>query len=263
MRPLLEDPALKPAKADIVASVERFRDLLAVADSSPLFSLTTAEQVQTKLQHLNTGADQVPGLLVMHLDDTVGGDVDPARERVVVLINATDAPQSYTVAQLAQKGLTLSAVQAAGADPVVKGATFANGTFTVPARTTAVFEERSTLQVEVRVRPGDGANVVNPKSAQVDIAVLSQDGFDPVADVDRGSLRFGRTGLEDSVRRCRAGDDYDGDGVDDLLCTVRVRDTGLAAGDTGLLLRGSTADGLRLAGRATVTTVPAWGKTPR
>ena len=108
MRPLLADPALKPAKADIVASVERFRDLLAVADSSPLFCLTTAEQVQTKLQHLNTGKDQVPGLLVMHLDDTVGGDVDPARERVVVLVNATDAPQSYTVAQLAQKGLTLS-----------------------------------------------------------------------------------------------------------------------------------------------------------
>ena len=260
MAPLLADPALKPAKADIVASVERFRDLLAVADSSPLFSLTTAEQVQTKLQHLNTGADQIPGLLVMHLDDTVGDDVDPARERVVVLINATDAPQSYTVAQLAQKGLTLSAVQAAGADPVVKGATFADGTFTVPARTTAVFEERSTLQVEVRVRPGDGANVVNPRSAQVEIAVLSQDGFDPVADVDRGSLRFGATGLEDSVRRCRAGDDYDGDGVDDLRCTVRVRDTGLVPGATGLLLRGSTADGLRLAGRASVTTVPAWDR---
>jgi hypothetical protein len=47
MRPLLEDPALKPSRADIVASVERFRDLLAVADSSPLFSMTTAEQIQT------------------------------------------------------------------------------------------------------------------------------------------------------------------------------------------------------------------------
>ena len=58
------------------------------------------------------------------------------------------------------------------------------------------------------------------------------------------------------MRRCRAGDDDDGDGVDDLRCTVRLRDTGLAAGDTGLLLRGSTVDGLRLAGRATVTTVP-------
>ena len=44
------------------------------------------------------------------------------------------------------------------------------------------------------MRPGDGANVVNPKSAQVDIAVLSQAGFDPVADVDRDSLRFGAHG---------------------------------------------------------------------
>ena len=263
MRPLLEDPALKPAKADIVASVERFRDLLRVADSSPLFSLTTAEQVQEKLQHLNTGADQIPGLLVMHLDDTVGDDVDPARERVVVLINATDAPQSYTVAQLAQKGLTLSAVQAAGADPVVKGATFAGGTFTVPARTTAVFEERSTLEVQVRVRPGNGTDVVNTRSGQVQVAVLSQDGFDPVTDLDVDALRFGVTGLEDSVLTCRPGRDYDGDGGVDLLCQVRVRDTGLSPGDTRLQLRGSTVDGVRVAGTASVTTEPPRGRPGR
>ncbi len=256
MRPLLADPALKPAKGDIVASVERFRDLLAVADSSPLFSLTTAEQVQQKLQHLNTGKDQIPGLLVMHLDDTVGADVDPARERIVVLINATDAPQSYTVAQLAAKGLTLSQVQAAGADPVVKGATFAGGTFTVPARTTAVFEERSTLQVEVRVRPGDGAAVVNLRAAQVPVAILSQDGFDPVADLDRGSLRLGVRGREDSLRRCRAGRDYDGDGVVDLLCQMRIRESAVGPGTTSLLLRGTTRDGVRIAGTASVTTVP-------
>ena len=188
-----------------MASVERFRDLLAVADSSPLFPLDdgragAAEAVASS----NTGPDQVPGLLVMHLDDTVGADLDPARERHrrAHQRDATTA-QSYTVAQLAAKGLTLSSVQAAEADPVVKGASFANGTFTVPARTTAVFEERSTLQVDVRVQRGDGANVVNTRAAQVPLAVLSQDGFDPVADLDLGSLRFGRTGLEDSVRRCR------------------------------------------------------------
>ncbi len=161
MRPLLEDPALKPTQADIEASVERFRDLLTVADSSPLFSMTTAEQVKAKLQYLNSGADQIPGLIVMHLDDTVGGDLDPARERVVVVFNATDAAQSYTVEQLADAGLRLSPVQAGGSDPVVKGATFADGTFTVPARTTAVFEEPSGLSVQVQVRPDNGEAAVD------------------------------------------------------------------------------------------------------
>jgi hypothetical protein len=199
----------------------------------------------------------------MHLDDTVGEDLDPARERVVVLINATDSAQSYTVAQLAQRGLSLSAVQAGGADPVVKGARFANGTFTVPARTTAVFEERSTLQVDVRVRPGNGTDFVHTRSGRVPVAVLSSDGFDPVADLDLDSLRFGTTGREDSTRRCRAGRDYDGDGVVDLLCQVRVRDTGLSPGDTELLLRGSTRDGVRIAGTATVTTEPRRGRPGR
>jgi hypothetical protein len=73
------------------------------------------------------------------------------------------------------------------------------------------------------------------------------------------SLRFGTTGLKDSVRQCPAGRDYDGDGVVDLLCQVRVRDTGISPGDTELLLRGSTVDGVGVEGAATVTTVPAAG----
>jgi hypothetical protein len=202
-----------------VASVERFRDLLAVADSSPLFSLTTAAQVQEKLSYLNTGAGQLPGLLVMHLDDTVGEDVDPARERVVVLINATDSPQTYTAVQLATAGLTLSSVQAGGADPVVKGATFANGTFTVPARTTAVFEERSPCRSRCACGPVTGrASSTSGRAGPV--AVLSQDGFDPVADLDRGSLRFGVRGP--SRTRCAgAGPGATTTGTASSTCSAR------------------------------------------
>jgi hypothetical protein len=50
------------------------------------------------------------------------------------------------------------------------------------------------------------------------------------------------------------------DGVVDLRCQVSVRDTGLVPGDTSLLLRGSTVDGLRVEGSGTVTTVPAWDR---
>jgi hypothetical protein len=254
MIPLLEDPALKPGQADIEASVERFRNLLTVAQSSPLFSLTTAEQVQEKLSYLDDS--EVPGLIVMHLDDTVGEPVDPQLDAVVTVFNATDAQQVWTAEELADAGLVLSPVQAGGADPVVKGATFVDGTFTVPARTTAVFVEPTapaSITVEAKVR-----GVVNPKSRGVlKVTILSQDGFDPVADVDVDSLRVGVTGDEDSVVGCRAGKDVDRDGVMDLVCTVRVSRTGLASGDTQLLVTGTTVGGAELDATVSIRTTPA------
>ena len=142
MEPLLADPDLQPSSEDITDSVRRFRDLLAVADSTPLFSLTSGEQVREKVQFLNTGEGQVPGLIVMHLDDTVGDDVDRRHHRVVVLFNASASEQTFTVEALAERRLRLHRAQAGGADPVVREARFDDGTFTVPARTTAVFVER-------------------------------------------------------------------------------------------------------------------------
>jgi hypothetical protein len=259
MTPLLEDPALKPAPADIRASVDRFRDLLRVAQSSPLFSLTTAEQVQQKLSYLDGSA--VPGLIVQHLDDTVGADVDPAHERIVVALNATDEAQTFTAAQLAGKGLVLHPVQAAGADPVVKGARFdrATGALVVPARTTAVFVERSAppaLEVDVEVRAAD--RVVNPNGrGSIVFTVLSTRDFDPVATLDDGTLRFGRTGTEDSIVRCTAVRDQNRDRVRDLSCTARVDATGIRTGDTSLRLTGATTAGLPVTGEAAVrTTAP-------
>ena len=256
MRPLLEDPSVKPARADIEASVERFRDLLEVAGSSPLFSLTTAEQVQQKLTYLD--GSEVPGLIVMHLDDTVGEPVDPALDRVVTVINATDAEQVWTAEALADAGLVLSPVQAGGADPVVKQATFTSGTFTVPARTTAVFVEPTTLTVDVTAR-----GVVNPRSrGAISFTVLSEPGFAPVTDVVVDTLRFGVTGQEDSVVGCEAVRDLNRDGVRDLACTARVPLTGVAPGDTELLLTGTTTAGARLEGTVEIRTIPT-GKGPR
>ncbi|MGJ7440127.1 pullulanase-type alpha-1,6-glucosidase [Aquipuribacter sp. MA13-6] len=264
MTPLLSDPALKPGQDDIEASVARFRDLLRVANSSPLFALTTAEQIQAKQSYLD--GSEVPGLIVMHLDDTVGEDLDPRHERVVTLFNATDAEQTFTAEQLVEAGLVLSPVQAGGADPVVKDAVFdaATGTFTVPARTTAVFVEPTPLTIDVQVRDGDRPAPVNPRSRGVmPVVVLSQDGFDPVADVDVSSLRFGVSGTEDSVESCTATQDRNGDGVADLLCRARVQATGVVAGTTELLLSGTTVDGTPLTGTAPIRTIgaPGGGRT--
>ncbi len=144
MQPLLADPGLRPSQNDIEASAARFRDLLQIADSSPLFDLTTAEQVQQKVRFLNTGPDQRPGLIVMHLDDTTGDDLDRRLNGVVVIFNATDEVQSFNAEGLRRSNAQLSTVQRGGADPRVKESRFdrGSGTFTVPARTTAVFEIR-------------------------------------------------------------------------------------------------------------------------
>jgi hypothetical protein len=75
MEPLLADPALKPGSGRHRGLGGTVPGPAQVADSSPLFALTTAEQVQTKQSYLD--GSEVPGLIVMHLDDTVGEDLDP------------------------------------------------------------------------------------------------------------------------------------------------------------------------------------------
>ena len=88
-----------------------------------------------------------------------------------MLFNPTDEPVSYSIASWAgEASVALHPVQAASADDVVGEATFtaATGTFTVPARTTAVFvddpdDTPPTLTAELRRvsgMPGMGGYVV-------------------------------------------------------------------------------------------------------
>ena len=140
-KPLLADPALKPAPADIAKAAAQSRDFLKVRATNPLFRLATAAQVQQKVSFPDSGPHQKPGVIVMRIDDTTGADVDPHARGLVVVFNASTQPVSHPVAAAQGVTYTLDPVQAAGSDPIVKTATFASstGTFTVPARTTAVF----------------------------------------------------------------------------------------------------------------------------
>lgn len=141
MTPLLTNAALNPTQSDILGSVTHFRELLQLRESSPLFRLRTADEVNRRLHFWNTGPSQQDGLIVMTLSDAVGADLDPSYEFIVVLFNAHRNAQSYTMGALAGLPFTLHPVQAASSDPVVQGANFNGGTgaFNVPARTTAVF----------------------------------------------------------------------------------------------------------------------------
>ncbi|WP_231938480.1 pullulanase-type alpha-1,6-glucosidase [Arthrobacter sp. B6] len=144
MKPLLEDPALKPGTADMAAARAGAAELQQLRKSSPLFRLGTAALVQQKVSFPTGGPTQTPGVVVMNIDDTAGPDVDPKLKGLVVIFNASDEATTQNVAGTEGKSYSLHPVQAGGKDPVVKTATHdtASGTFTVPARTVAVFEAK-------------------------------------------------------------------------------------------------------------------------
>ena len=141
MRPLLADPDLQPTPADLETALDSAESLLAIRRSSPLFRLGTAALVQEKVSFPGAAT---PGVITMKIDDTVGRDVDRTREGVVVVFNATPAPTTAVVEGTAGARWALHPVQAEGDDRAVRTSTFDRtaGSFTVPARTVAVFQTR-------------------------------------------------------------------------------------------------------------------------
>jgi pullulanase-type alpha-1,6-glucosidase len=136
MRPLLADPALKPDPADLRAARDRAAELLRIRFSSPLFRLGSARAVQERVSFPTGGPGQTPGVIVMAIEGR------RSQGSVVVVFNATPAATTQTVASLAGRRYRLHPVQASGGDPVVRGSSYADGAFTVPGRTVAVFVER-------------------------------------------------------------------------------------------------------------------------
>jgi hypothetical protein len=137
-----------PVSADIVQMTEMYQELLAIRASSDLFRLETAAEIQERVFFHNTGPDQLPGLIVMSISDLVELDLDPERERLVVLINANDEPQTFIIEDLAGHYLALHLIQKLSVDEVVKDSSYdmVSGSFTVPGRTAAVFVDYATPQ---------------------------------------------------------------------------------------------------------------------
>ncbi len=142
-QPLLANAGLKPEPTDITHAHALFMDWLKIRQSSPLLRLRTGTEVMQKLKFFNVGPAQIPGLIVMAIDDRVGQPVDPKARSLVAVINATTQPQSYALPGYAGRSLRLHPVQQSGADDVVKTSTFssATGIVNIPARTAAVFVE--------------------------------------------------------------------------------------------------------------------------
>ena len=97
------------------------------------------------MRFYNTGPDQLPGLVVMHIDAEKPSRYPDARYRsVAVLFNVDKEAKSIAVPALKGRRFKLHQVQLSSDDPVVKASSYgdADGSFTIPARTAAVFVEK-------------------------------------------------------------------------------------------------------------------------
>ena len=124
-------------KSDREHTYAMFLEYLAIRTSSPLFRLTSASQVESVIRFLNTGPDQLPGLVVMQLSDLDETQIDPNYSHIWVAINGQPETREFAVAEAA--GARLHPIQQASADPVIQRATVNDGSFVVPPRSAVVF----------------------------------------------------------------------------------------------------------------------------
>ncbi|WP_329278070.1 pullulanase-type alpha-1,6-glucosidase [Streptomyces sp. NBC_00691] len=131
-KPLLANPALNAGCGQIDGASAAYRDLQKIRTTEPAFSLATAGRVQDALSFPLSGPEETPGVITMRLGD------------LVVVFNASPREQTQRVSGPAGTAYALHPVQANGSDTVVKASSYepGSGTFTVPARTVAVFKAK-------------------------------------------------------------------------------------------------------------------------
>jgi pullulanase len=160
---------VKPSGADMATMVGFYQELAELRQSSRLLRLGSGAEVIKRVDFRNTGPDQVPGLIVMTVDDgvTSGADLDPAIEGLVVMINATNQPQSIgDFRDGKDQPIDLSTLQLSLAhhvgESIARDAAANGGTLTLGAWSAAVF-----------VKPQAGAQGAGlPVSKKIDLSTV-------------------------------------------------------------------------------------------
>lgn len=147
--PLIEkvlDKHVKPSGADMATMVGFYQELAELRQSSRLLRLGSGAEVIKRVDFRNTGPDQEPGLIVMTVDDGInaGADLDPAIDGLVVMINATNAPQSIgDFRDGNDQPIDLTSLQLSpahhGGESIARDAAVNGGTLTLGAWSAAVF----------------------------------------------------------------------------------------------------------------------------
>ncbi|MGL6567538.1 pullulanase-type alpha-1,6-glucosidase [Aeromonas dhakensis] len=137
---------VKPSGADMATMVGFYQELAELRQSSRLLRLGSGAEVIKRVDFRNTGPDQVPGLIVMTVDDGVnaGADLDPAIDGLVVMINATNASQSISNFRDGNdQPIDLASLQLSpahhGGESIARDAAVNGGTLTLGAWSAAVF----------------------------------------------------------------------------------------------------------------------------
>ncbi|KAL5214545.1 hypothetical protein ABZP36_003697 [Zizania latifolia] len=146
IKPRLENPSFRPSKNHILAALDNFIDILKIRYSSPLFRLSTANDIERRVRFHNTGPSLVPGVIVMSIEDAQNDRLEMAQldknfSYVVTVFNVCPDKVSVEIADLASLRLELHPVQVNSSDALVKQSAYqaTTGRFTVPGRTAAVF----------------------------------------------------------------------------------------------------------------------------
>lgn len=142
MRPVLENPSAKPTPEDIVLARDAFRDLLKIRGSSTLFRIRSASEVERRLRFLNTGPEQIPGVIAARIEGR--GYAGAGFNEVVYMVNASLRPQIVKDSALVARHFDLHPVHLAPGAADKRIAHYAvfdpqSGEFHVPPLSAVVF----------------------------------------------------------------------------------------------------------------------------
>ncbi len=90
-----------PSPEHIKSAKNQVMDLIRIRNSSPLFRLQTAEDIKARVRFLNTGPDQIDGLIVMSIDDGYWDqnleDLDESYSEILVAFNHSPKNITYNL----------------------------------------------------------------------------------------------------------------------------------------------------------------------
>ena len=140
LKPLLANPALKPAPADIAFARDAFRDLLKIRASSTLFRLRSSLDINERLRFYDT---KEPTVIGARIDGK--GYAGAGFKAVSYFVNVDKVAHGVAVDKNQAQRMRLHPVHAApgAADKRAAGAAYdrATGMLSIPPRTAVVFVE--------------------------------------------------------------------------------------------------------------------------
>lgn len=135
--------AANPGADNIAAMNRYFMEMAQLRASSGLLTLGKGSEIIKRVAFHNTGSTQIPGLIVMSINnstDVFDSSIDAERSGLIVVLNASPTPVS-NFAGVDASGYQLHSIQQqAGSDSIGFGASVDDGKLSVPAWSVAVFE---------------------------------------------------------------------------------------------------------------------------